>query len=77
MRRLVGVVLAVAALLGVVGMAAPAAAETAKQCHATLNQYRAKARLTKASSSSIPALGVAAARHAAYRVTSTRATRSC
>jgi hypothetical protein len=68
MRRLVGVVLAVSALLGVIGMAAPAAAETAQQCHATLNQYRAKAGLTKASSSSIPALGVAAARHAAYRV---------
>jgi hypothetical protein len=43
-------------------------AETAAQCHSALNQYRAKAGLDKASSSSIPALAVAAGRHAAYRV---------
>ena len=44
------------------------AAQTAQQCHATLNRYRAKAGLDKASSTSIPALAKAAARHAAYRV---------
>ena len=65
MRRLVGIVFAASALLGALVVAAPAAAETAQQCHATLNQYRAKAGLDKASSSSIPALGVAAAKHAA------------
>ena len=59
LRRLVGLVLATAALLGALGVAAPAAAETAQQCHTTLNQYRAKAGLDKASSSSIPALAVA------------------
>ena len=35
---------------------------------ATLNAYRAKAGLAKASTTSIPALGVAAGRHAGYRV---------
>ncbi len=68
MRHLVRVVVATSALLGALGVAAPAAAETAQQCHATLNQYRAKAGLNKASSTSIPALAVAAAKHAAYRV---------
>jgi hypothetical protein len=38
------------------------------ECQATLNSYRAKAGLAKASSTSIPALGVAAGRHACYRV---------
>jgi hypothetical protein len=64
----VRVVVATSALLGALGVAAPAAAETAQQCHSALNQYRAKAGLDKASSSSIPALAVAAGRHAAYRV---------
>jgi hypothetical protein len=67
-RHLVRVVLATSALLGALGVATPAAAETAQQCHTILNQYRAKAGLGKASSTSIPALGVAAARHATYRV---------
>jgi hypothetical protein len=66
--RQLRVLVAAATLLGALGVAAPAAAETAQQCHATINQYRAKARLDKASSTSIPALAVAAARHAAYRV---------
>jgi hypothetical protein len=64
----VRLVVATSALLGALGVAAPAAAETAQQCHSALNQYRAKAGLDKASSSSIPALAVAAGRHAAYRV---------
>ncbi|HEV3398494.1 MAG TPA: hypothetical protein VG693_04315, partial [Actinomycetes bacterium] len=68
MRHLVRVVVATSALLGALGVATPAAAETAQQCHTILNQYRAKAGLGKASSTSIPALGVAAARHATYRV---------
>ena len=62
------VVVVISALLGALGVAAPAAAETAAQCHSALNQYRARAGLDKASSSSIPALAVAAGRHAAYRV---------
>ena len=62
------VVVATSALLGALGVAAPAAAETAAQCHAAINQYRAKAGLDKASSTSIKALAVAAGRHAAYRV---------
>jgi hypothetical protein len=62
------VLVVISALLGALGVAAPAAAETAAQCHSALNQYRAKAGLDKASSSSIPALAVAAGRHAAYRV---------
>ena len=49
-------------------MASPAAAETAAQCHAAINQYRAEAGLDKASSTSIKALAVAAGKHAAYRV---------
>src|SRR4029450_9531006 len=49
-------------------LAAPAAAETAQQCYTTLNQFRTKAGLAKASSTSIPALAVAAGKHAAYRV---------
>jgi hypothetical protein len=64
----VRVVVATSALLGALGVAAPAAAETAQQCHTVLNQYRAKAGLAKASSTSMPALAVAAGRHAAYRV---------
>jgi hypothetical protein len=67
-RQLVRVAVATAALLGVLGLPAPVAAETAEQCQATLNSYRAKAGLAKASSTSIPALGVAAGRHAGYRV---------
>jgi hypothetical protein len=66
--RQLKVLVAASALLGALGVAAPAAAETAQQCHATLNSYRAKAGLAKASSSSIPALAVAAGKHAAYRV---------
>jgi hypothetical protein len=68
LRQLVRVVVATSALLGAVVVASPAAAETAEQCHATLNAYRAKAGLAKASSTSIPALAVAAAKHATYRV---------
>ena len=68
MRQLVRVVVATAALLGVLGLPTPVAAETAEQCQATLNAYRAKAGLAKASTTSIPALGVAAGRHAGYRV---------
>jgi hypothetical protein len=68
LRQVVRVVVAISALLGALGVAAPAAAETADQCYTTLNQYRAKAGLAKASSTSIPALAVAAGRHAAYRV---------
>jgi hypothetical protein len=68
LRQLVRVVVATSALLGALGVAAPAAAETATQCHSVLNQYRAKAGLSKASSTSIPALAVAAGKHAAYRV---------
>jgi hypothetical protein len=64
----VRVVVATSALLGTLGVAAPAAAETADQCYTLLNQYRAKAGLAKASSASIPALAVAAGKHAAYRV---------
>jgi hypothetical protein len=64
----VRVVITTSALLGTLGVATPAAAETADQCYSLLNQYRAKAGLAKASSTSIPALAVAAARHAAYRV---------
>jgi len=66
--RQLRVLVAAATLLGALGVAAPAAAETAQQCYATLNQYRAKAGLAKASSTSIPALTVAAGKHAAYRV---------
>ena len=62
------VVVATSALLGALGVATPAAAETADQCYSVLNQYRAKAGLAKASSTSIPALAVAAGKHAAYRV---------
>jgi hypothetical protein len=67
-RQLVRVVVATAALLGALGLPAPAAAETAQQCHDNLNAYRAKAGLPTASSISIPALGVAAGKHAEYRV---------
>jgi hypothetical protein len=67
--RQLRVLVAAATLLGALGvLAAPAAAETAQQCYATLNQYRTKAGLAKASSTSIPALAVAAGKHAAYRV---------
>ena len=68
MRQLVRAVVATAALLGVLGLPTPVAAETAEQCQATLNAYRAKAGLAKASTTSTPALGVAAGRHAGYRV---------
>jgi hypothetical protein len=64
----VRVVVATSALLGTLAVASPAAAETAAQCHAAINQYRAKAGLDKASSTSIKALAVAAGKHAAYRV---------
>jgi hypothetical protein len=68
LRQLARVVVAVAALLAVLGRPAPVAAETAEQCHATMNQYRTAAGLSRASATSIPALGKAAAAHAAYRV---------
>jgi hypothetical protein len=67
-RQLARVVaVAAVALLGVLAVPAPAAAETATQCHAALNGYRAAAGLDKASATSIPALAKAAANHAAYR----------
>jgi hypothetical protein len=56
------------ALLGAVGPWSPARAETAEACYQALNQYRAKAGVPRASSTSLPPLAVAAARHAAYRV---------
>jgi Cysteine-rich secretory protein family len=68
LRQLARVVVATSALLGALAVASPAAAETAEQCHAAINQYRAKAGLDKASSTSIKALAVAAGKHAAYRV---------
>jgi hypothetical protein len=67
-RQFVRVAVAAAALLGVLALPAPVAAETAEQCQATLNSYRAKAGLAKVSNTSIPALGVAAGKHASYRV---------
>jgi hypothetical protein len=67
-RQLVRVAVATAALLGVLAVPTPAAAETAEQCHATLNDYRRKAGLDRASATSIPALAKAAANHARYRV---------
>ena len=74
LRQLVRVVVAAAALLAVLGRPAPAAAETAEQCHTALNQYRTAAGLARASATSIPALGKAAAAHAAYRVKTDTAT---
>ena len=68
MRQLVRVVIASAVLLGVLALPAPAAAETAEQCLSALNGYRKTAGLDRASATSIPALGRAAANHAAYRV---------
>jgi len=68
LHQFVRVAVAAAALLAVLGRPAPAAAETAEQCHATMNQYRTAAGLSRASATSIPALGKAAAAHAAYRV---------
>jgi hypothetical protein len=67
-RQLVRVAVATAALLGVLALPTPAAAETADQCHATLNDYRKQAGLDRASATSIPALAKAAANHARYRV---------
>jgi hypothetical protein len=67
-RQLARVAVAAAALLGALAVPAPAAAETAEQCHATLNDYRRKAGLDRASATSIPALAKAAANHARYRV---------
>jgi hypothetical protein len=64
----VRVVVAASVLLGVLGLASPARAETAAQCYAALNGYRVKAGLDKASSTSIRALATAADKHAAYRV---------
>ena len=68
MHQFVRVAVAAAALLAVLGRPAPAAAETAEQCLAAMNQYRTAAGLNRASATSIPALGKAAAAHAAYRV---------
>jgi hypothetical protein len=67
-RQLVRVAVAAAALLGVLALPAPAAAETAEQCHDALNGYRKTAGLDPASRTSIPALAKAAANHAGYRV---------
>jgi hypothetical protein len=61
-------VVAASTLLAVLAAPAPARAETAEQCYTTLNAYRAKAGLPKASSTSLPALAAAAANHAGYRV---------
>ena len=74
MRQLVRVAVAAAALLAVLGRPAPAAAETADQCLASMNQYRTAAGLNKASATSIPALAKAAAAHAGYRVKADTAT---
>jgi hypothetical protein len=68
MGRLVRVAVAATALLAALGLPVPARAETAEQCYAALNAYRVKAGLAKASSTSIPSLALAAARHAQYRV---------
>jgi hypothetical protein len=68
MRRFARVVVAASALLAVLGLPAPARAETATQCYTTLNAYRTKARLPKASAATIKALAVAAGKHAVYRV---------
>jgi hypothetical protein len=67
-RQLIRVAVTSGVLLGVLAWPAPAAAETAEQCYATLNQYRAQAGLDRASATSIPALAKAAAKHAGYRV---------
>jgi hypothetical protein len=68
-RQLARVVaVAAVALLGVLALPAPVAAETAEECQAALNGYRAAAGLNTASRTSIPALAKAAANHAAYRV---------
>jgi hypothetical protein len=68
-RQLARVVaVAAVALLAIPAVPVPAAAETATQCHATLNGYRTAAGLDKTSATSIPALAKAAANHAAYRV---------
>ena len=68
MRQLARVAVVAAAVAGLLAVAAPAAAETATQCHAALNVYRKTAGLDAASRTSIPALAKAAANHAAYRV---------
>jgi hypothetical protein len=67
-RQLVRIAVVAAALAGACAVPAPAAAETAAQCQATLNGYRTAAGLDKASATSIPALAKAATNHAAYRV---------
>jgi len=67
LRQLIRVVVAAAAFLAVVGLPA-ARAEDASDCYSRLNAYRAKARVAKASASTLPALAKAAAHHAAYRV---------
>jgi uncharacterized protein YkwD len=74
MRQLVRVAVAAAVLLGVLAWPGSAAAETAEQCLAAMNQFRTAAGLSKASATSIPALGRAAAKHAAYRVRTDTAT---
>jgi hypothetical protein len=70
LRQLMRVVVVASALLGTLGLPSPAAAETAERCHAVLNEYRAKAGLGAASSTSVTAdaLVLAAGRHAGYRV---------
>ena len=52
------VVVATSALLGTLAVASPAAAETAAQCHAAINQYRAKAGLDPGDSILLSALGL-------------------
>jgi hypothetical protein len=67
MRRLFGLITLTAA--AVVAMApAPAAAESAADCHARINAVRVRSGLPRASASTLPALARAAASHAAYRV---------
>jgi hypothetical protein len=68
LRRLLGLVALVTAAVVALTPSSPAGAETAADCYARLNAVRARAGLPRASSSTLPALARAAARHAAYRV---------
>jgi hypothetical protein len=56
------------AVLAVLGQPSPARAESAEQCYAALNAYRANAGVGRASAGTLPALAAAAVNHAAYRV---------
>jgi hypothetical protein len=68
LRQLARGLVAAAALVAVLGLPAPARAESAAACYSTLNAYRAKAGVAKASSTSLPPLAKAAANHAGYRI---------